>query len=346
MLLVIVSGIIALASIFPGVAQRILVNNGARRYIQGTGMGSVSRIFAKALSLILNRCISSGLSKSNIKWFWPRLTEQPPPIRPRVEVFFVAWNDVHLLPYTVRFYRERLGLAGLRITVFDNESDDGTPELARALGCRVISYSTGGHLDDRTNMDLKNNCFKTSEADWIIIVDLDEWVDVRPIDLDLYEAAGVTIVKTEGVTLVWESDTLDLNELPMTVQGDIDLTSKYSKPCLFDKRSITEFNSGPGGHVASPEGHVKWLADATPPILPPRLYHAKYFNETYLLERTMASNKRLSEENKSNGWGQQYFDSAMGSVSKRIRDIRQAAEPLHELNGTSIFVPGEGGSPI
>jgi hypothetical protein len=42
-----------------------------------------------------------------------------------------TWNDIFLLPWAVRFYRERLGDAGLRITIVDNESDDGTVELAR-----------------------------------------------------------------------------------------------------------------------------------------------------------------------------------------------------------------------
>lgn len=56
-----------------------------------------------------------------------------------MEVFLVHWEDPLLLAYAVRFYRERLGMAGVRITVYDNESKDGSAELVKAFGCRVVT---------------------------------------------------------------------------------------------------------------------------------------------------------------------------------------------------------------
>jgi len=266
------------------------------------------------------------------------------PLIPRVEVFLVHWEDPLLLAYAVRFYRERLGMAGMRITVYDNESKDGSVELAKALGCRVVPFATEGQLQDQAYVDIKSNCWKQSEADWAIIVDLDEWLDVRPKDLDLYEAAGISVVNTDAVTLVWQNDTTNLSEPPLRIPG---ATSGWnSKPCMFDRRKITVYTVDPGAHNLHCEGEVKWLREANPPIPAPPLYHIKYFSEAYLTERHRKYNARLSEHNLKMGWGGQYFDKALLEIPGRFSDERKNAMPVSNLNGSSLFRRGEGGSPL
>jgi hypothetical protein len=256
------------------------------------------------------------------------------------------WEDMLLLPYAVRFYRERLGMAGLRITIYDNESKDGSVKLARALGCYVFSFGSEGELADRKYMEIKSNCWKQSEADWVVIVDLDEWLDIRPADLDLYEARNITIVKGDPSILIWKNDTVDLTDPPYSTAITDSEKILYAKPFLFDRRQITAYAINPGGHSLSAlGGQVNWLHDASPSLAAPKLYHVKYFHQGYLKKRYKTYSRRISEENRQNGWGGQYFKENLHEVSTLFRERRQKMAPVPGLlEGTSLFQKGEGDS--
>jgi hypothetical protein len=251
------------------------------------------------------------------------------------------WEDMLLLLYAVRFYRERLGTAGLRITVYDNESKDGSVELARALGCHVVSFSSEGTLSDSKYVEVKSNCWKKSEADWVVIVDLDEWLDIRPTDLDDYEGRNVTCVKAEPSILIWKNDTNDLTEPPYSTPLTAFEEEWYAKPCLFDRRKITEYALNPGGHtLAKQEGQINWLHDVFSPVASPRLYHVKFFDEKYLLNRYEKYNQRMSEENQRRGWATHYY---VHEVAKMFEERRKKLEPVPGLKeGGSIFQIEEG----
>lgn len=251
------------------------------------------------------------------------------------------WEDMLLLLYAVRFYRERLGTAGLRITVYDNESKDGSVELARALGCHVVSFSSEGTLSDSKYVEVKSNCWKKSEADWVVIVDLDEWLDIRPTDLDDYEKRNVTIVKAEPSVLIWENDTNNLTDPPYSTPLTASEEEWYAKPCLFDRRKITQYVTNPGGHtLAKQEGQINWLHNASSPVASPRLYHIKFFDEKYLLNRYEKYNRRMSEENRQRGWATHYH---VDEVAKTFEERRKKLEPVPGLKeGASIFQIEEG----
>lgn len=213
------------------------------------------------------------------------------------------------------------------------------------MGCRVKQFATGGQLQDQAYVEVKSNCWKESEADWVIIVDLDEWLEIRSIDLDVYEAAGVSIVAAHGTLLVWENDTADLNEPPSKANHPDG--SYYNKACLFDRREITAFDVGIGAHTLDKcAGQVNWLHDAKVPLPPPLLYHVKYFSQAHLMERHRKYNIRLSKLNKEKRWGWQYLDEARKDIPQRFIDLRKSAVPVPNLNGSSLFRQGEGGSPI
>lgn len=155
----------------------------------------------------------------------------------------------------------------MRITIYDNESQDGTAELAEFLGCRAVSYSTDGELRDSKYMEIKSNCWRASDADWILIVDLDEWVDIRPQDLDAFDAHNVTIIDPQQMILVWENDTLALvSSIPKgLVDASAMETQFYGKTNLFNCHAITDFAICPGGHHVNVSGRLKWLTDIEMP---------------------------------------------------------------------------------
>ena len=253
---------------------------------------------------------------------------------PRLEVILVAWNEAHILPYTVRFYQTRFPAHFLHLTIYDNESDDGTKALAQKLGCQFLSYSTGGAFNDGVHMRIKNEAWKNSTAEWIIVADVDEWIDIRPTDLDTYEASNATFVRAEGAILVWPADTMDLlRPAHALFEQDEPRALGYSKPALFRRRAITESGIIPGAHMAYPTGQVAWLSDVQPPIPAPRLYHAKYFDVNHSICRAAAYAGRMSQENRQHGWSAEYFQVNKTAIAEEFIRLRNMAKPL----STNLF---------
>lgn len=78
----------------------------------------------------------------------------------------------------------------------------------------------------------------------------------------------------------------------------------YDKKVVFNKRFVREINYRAGAHAALPYGIV---SDCT---FRPILYHFRYMDRQYMIERYKEFASRLSEENKANNWSFHYkFDA-------------------------------------
>ena len=72
-----------------------------------------------------------------------------------VSVFVLCYNEAVLLPHTVAHYKKYL--PSCNITIYDNESTDGSVELAKSLGCQVVSWSSGNINDVLLKKNISNN---------------------------------------------------------------------------------------------------------------------------------------------------------------------------------------------
>jgi glycosyltransferase involved in cell wall biosynthesis len=246
----------------------------------------------------------------------------------QVEVHILSWNEEIVLPYTIQFYRSRLG-ESVPIIVHDNESSDQTTSVAKAEGCTVKTYKTFGTFSDATNRRIKSNCWKKSKASWIIVVDADEWLDVTPSMLRGYEESGVHLVTTKGYNMVSDQDTTkDLNRV---VRG---VYHRYeNKPVLFFRPAIQEINYSAGAHTASPvpsENVSKVVRNRKKPYL----YHMKLFSRDYVLARYTEYRKRLSSLNRRNCWGYHYTHS---DVEQEFKDARRKCKIVNPAYPTSLW---------
>lgn len=209
-----------------------------------------------------------------------------------LEVFIVTWNEEEFLSEIIDWYQERV--PGCKVTIVDNESTDSTVEIAKSKGCEVLSFSSDDQMDEKTLINVRNNCWKGSQASYIIVCDADEFVDVNKEMLLDQIYKPWTIAKCLGYEMVgMKGDKID--DLRFGV-----ISSGYSKPILFKNNHIITCGFEAGSHAAKPLGIVVWKEDF------PNLYHTKHRSLENVLERSKLLAERRSDHSKRMGWNFHY----------------------------------------
>jgi len=66
---------------------------------------------------------------------------------------------------------------------------------ALIIFCRIISLNIPDNKDNKTLVDIKNNCWKGSTADWVIVIDTDEFI-YHPQIRNILASTNATIMRT------------------------------------------------------------------------------------------------------------------------------------------------------
>jgi glycosyltransferase involved in cell wall biosynthesis len=159
----------------------------------------------------------------------------------KVEIFVPAYNGMHILPLFLDHYQERF--PECTINIYNDNSTDETGDYCRGRGCNVIDYISEEPKGDSVNY-IRNNCWKDSEAEWIIVVDQDELINISLADLPSLE--DYDVVKVKGYNMVGQEGQNGPREF---THGK--LHTWYCKPLMF-RKSVGEMNYIRGAHVAYP----------------------------------------------------------------------------------------------
>ena len=184
-----------------------------------------------------------------------------------INIFIICYNERILLPFTVNYYKNIF--PNCIITIYDNESSDDSVEIAKSLGCNVISWSSDNENNAFMKRDISNNCWKTVKDGWVIVIDMDEWFYISEDNLIKEQENGTTVLSTQGIQMIGESksktlDDIDLNKIDRGL-----LFNSESKCVCFFKPKIKEMNYTAGCHRCNPIGCVK---------LSKKLYILKHFS--------------------------------------------------------------------
>lgn len=214
-----------------------------------------------------------------------------------VEVHAMCWNEEQILPFFIKHYKTIAD----KIIIHDNYSTDKSRDIAEAAGCEVWLFGENG-MNDLMHQEIKNTAWKGSRANWVIMVDMDEFlrVDRKTLDEDRYHMK--TIYKVQGYNMY--SEAMPRNsiwELNEGVPSDPALPDTNTKNVIFSPRALIDINYTPGCHRCDPRGEVVW-AD---PILPLYHYHA-IGGLSRFLERRYIRARRLSPVNLRLGHGVHY----------------------------------------
>lgn len=243
----------------------------------------------------------------------------------KVEAYIIAWNEAETIHLTVRHYQQFC----TRIIVFDNWSDDDTPKICKAMGCEVRQFGIPGVLDDREYTNLKNNCWKGSTADWVIVVDADEilapdsYNDKMKYVLSRNEGTG--ILKSRGWNV--HSYRVPQESWFEETRGVVD--ENYSKMACFDPKRIKEIRYVHGCHVADPKA-VRSLSILNNAMT---LFHYRNVGGPQrLVDRHALYRQRLSEWNLKWKAGDHYNHED----ERRIREWNERYERSKEYSPLGI----------
>jgi hypothetical protein len=157
-------------------------------------------------------------------------------------------------------------------------------------------------LDDSVYLSIKNNCWKKSKADYVIVVDSDEIVYHENIKKFIIDNPK-SIYRPKGYNMV--SDIFPTGDNILQIKTG-KYSSNYSKLALFSPREVREINYHLGCHNASPI-----LTDGCDKIIKEdeelKLLHYKNLSFEYRITKHTEYVKRMSEFNKSTGAGIHYL---------------------------------------
>jgi glycosyltransferase involved in cell wall biosynthesis len=166
------------------------------------------------------------------------------------EAHILCWNEAEILPYALRHYKTFCS----RILVHDDQSTDGTREIIKAAGVELVDRHTGGVVDEREYCRVKNEAWKGTTADWVIVVDADELIYFpkgASTTIAEYEAQGVNVVKPYGFEMFTDIFPTTEGQIYDEVKTGAEDFHWYSKPAMFSPKQVKEISYGLGAHQCS-----------------------------------------------------------------------------------------------
>jgi len=212
-----------------------------------------------------------------------------------IDIYLLCFNEEKILQFVIDHYRKYMPNGNL--IFYDNMSTDNSEKIIRDNGCEIRKFDTGNTFDDARHMQIKNNCWKEpSKNNWVLTADLDELTCITEEQLLEEESKGSTIISCEGFTFIGGLTGCDLPSLKKGIRD-----GGYDKKYIFNRRHIQEMNYSPGAHYSNPVGNVKYSENKY------KTLHYKWISLEYVMNRHNMYAQRMSQTNKKNGWGIQYY---------------------------------------
>jgi len=214
----------------------------------------------------------------------------------KIDVFAVCYNEEKMIGYFLKHY-----LPFANVYIYDNNSTDNTVQIVKEMGGTVIPFSTNNQYDEMSQVRVRNNCWRQSTADWVIICDVDEFI-YHPNLIKILEETNATLIIPEGYNMYSDTFPTTKGQIYDEIRFGIP-DSVYSKPIIFKPSEIKDIQFGVGSHyLGYIDGNV--ISDSSTGI---KLLHMKHLSINYLLERYSLYSKRMSNDSRQSGWGKEYL---------------------------------------
>ena len=167
-----------------------------------------------------------------------------------INIFLLCYNEELIIKNTINYYRNRL--PNCNITIYDNMSSDNSELIAKNNNCNIIKFDTKGEDNEIKKMRIINNSWKKIKKGWIIVADMDEWLDINMNDLIEEYKNGSSILSIQGFEMIGESNSVLLDDIELNSINKCILNSNMSKNICFLREKIINMNYTAGHHNCNP----------------------------------------------------------------------------------------------
>jgi glycosyltransferase involved in cell wall biosynthesis len=222
----------------------------------------------------------------------------------RLWIYMLCYNEELLLPFTLDYYSR----FAERIFVYDNMSTDSSLEICkRYQNVTVIPFDTGGLLNDRAYLKIKNNVWKAARkhARYVAVIDADEIIyhkDGLDVLLDRAYDAGAAIIKQPIAYAVYSANITDpAGDISLSGNNQSLLCGAYGAKISLFSPELRSINYLPGAHQLSPKGRN--LSQYEGGIW---FHYSHVFGAEMMAKKYQDRVLRLSPENRRKEWGVHY----------------------------------------
>ena len=220
-----------------------------------------------------------------------------------ITLYTFLYNEEKILPYFLKHYSQYVN----KIIVYDNNSTDSSIQILndwKKCEIEIREYQTNNQYDEQSIVDLKNNCWKECESDYVIVCDVDELLYHPDLIGFIKKQECVDYYTPTGYHMLSDEIPTDYTKQIYNIVKDGVADNQYNKNILFKRKNIIETNYGPGAHASSFKGSTN-LINAIPEEL--KLLHYKWLSPEYVADKHSHYASRTSVHSKVRGWGVHYL---------------------------------------
>ena len=173
-----------------------------------------------------------------------------------ITIYLISHNEEVMLPHTYNYYKKRFPNA--KFVLCSTNNTDNTHKLAEERGFKIRTFPQNkGDKYEHQLLHPKNTYWKETIG-WVIMADMDEWLDMDEKMLEEEDKLGTTLITTFGMQMYHNSCKADLSDIK-SIEDEVVLGHHhrgYSKSICFKSGPIKELNFECGAHNCKPKGHI------------------------------------------------------------------------------------------
>ena len=213
----------------------------------------------------------------------------------KIETYCLAPNEGEIMPYFMRHYSQFS-----KVILLAHCCTDRTIEIAQSMGAEIRELDMSDEINQFAFLEIKERCWKGSTADWVIVVDADEFVYGRDL-MGYLNSTIATVIEPRFHNMFSEvfptTEGQIYDEVTMGMDGDFWLT----KMNVFRPSEVERMNWAVGCHHAWPTGNI--VLDSNSPL---KTLHMRFIGRDFVMTRHKAQAARLNAECKEKGYGIQF----------------------------------------
>ena len=259
-----------------------------------------------------------------------------------VHIYIACYNESAMIRQTFDFYRRQFGQP--QFYLLDNHSTDDSVAIAETYGAIILPWGHKTHKDNKALVHAKNTAWKAHQQPhqprWVLVCDMDEWLLIRPEQLQWEALQGTTLLRVQGYQMVAKSLRADLSDVVLADIAHGYADDHYSKTVMFQAPAVYDIRYNPGCHACAPQGVQRYSQHIY------KLGHFKFVGLDFMIRNYSCNYERTREDRKqqmsihySNDVqtiAQTYY-MACANAGLDVRDVKHGDAPMQHR--FLVFVP-------